>query len=169
MDPRCADPTRTRGYREEYVYDRANNLREIRHQPASGSAPTRYLEIVGNSNRLAALRIGDATTAPRFVYQYDSAGNLTAEATDRYLEWDYHQRLRSLHPDVRLRVRPPDRARTHAHPRLRLGRRARSRAGLPVPELQQRNAHRCHVQRGGAGAGHRDEAVLGRFRAARGA
>jgi len=96
VDPRCADPTRTRGYREEYVYDRANNLREIRHQPASGSAPTRYLEIVGNSNRLAALRIGDATTAPRFVYQYDSAGNLTAEATDRYLEWDYHQRLRSF-------------------------------------------------------------------------
>jgi RHS repeat-associated protein len=96
VEPRCVDPTRTRNYRQEYVYDRAGNIAEIRHQPGSGSVPTRHLMLVPGSNRLATLSLGDPSTGTRFGYEYDPAGNLTAEATDRRLEWDAHQRLRAF-------------------------------------------------------------------------
>ena len=49
-------------------------------------------------------------------------------------------------------------------PRLCLGRRSRRGTRLPIPELQQRDADRAHLQRRRTPAGAQHGSVLGRFR-----
>ncbi|GIJ51669.1 hypothetical protein Val02_85550 [Virgisporangium aliadipatigenens] len=85
--PRGDDVTRTRRYQETYRYDDAGNLIELRHA-ATGGGYTRVFA-TGDGNRLASLTDG-GTTIP---YRHDDCGNLLAEADNRFLEWDYADRL----------------------------------------------------------------------------
>lgn len=87
--PRCADVTKTRGYKETYQYDPAGNLKRLQHQAASG-AFTRLISLAPNSNRLANMAVG----AKSYAYAYDPNGNLIRESTSRHFEWDYADKMR---------------------------------------------------------------------------
>lgn len=87
--PRCTDLTKTRSYSEHYVYDLADNLRQLKHL-ANGSGFTRDFELIPDNNRLRTLTIG--TTI--FGYEYDVNGNMTRETTSRHFEWGYTDRMR---------------------------------------------------------------------------
>jgi RHS repeat-associated protein len=86
--PRGTDLTRTRGYTEQYQYDPAGNLTQVQHQAAS-SAFARQLALVPNTNRLAAVTIGQMA----YEYVYDLNGNLISETTSRHFEWDHGDRM----------------------------------------------------------------------------
>src|SRR5207249_722174 len=93
--PHCHDVTRTRGYTEEYTYDATGNLNVLKHHLAGGrggSLPTRHFDLVPGTNWLAAMIVGSSTNQ----YQYDLAGNIVRENTERHFEWDHSNRLRAF-------------------------------------------------------------------------
>ena len=112
-----------------------------------------------------------ATGADRFTAAYLGSAvvhRLRLPGRDRRLRHPGAvEDLRAVHADVPVRVRAPHRPRPDADPRLRVGRRARCRARVPVAELRQRDADRADVRRRRAPAGARDGAVLGRVHQAR--
>ncbi|HEU4583743.1 MAG TPA: SpvB/TcaC N-terminal domain-containing protein [Polyangiaceae bacterium] len=88
-----------RNYSERYEYDRAGNLRELRHRAASGRWTRRYdyaepspLEHDKPSNRLSRTSIGAGF---EFVenYAYDAHGNLLATPQLAELIWDFEDQL----------------------------------------------------------------------------
>src|SRR5262249_1485045 len=87
--PRRTAITRARAYTERYQYDRASNLTQLQHQ-ATNSEFTHNLALISNSNRLAAVTIGQIV----YDYAYDSNGNLIRETTSRSFEWDHSDRMR---------------------------------------------------------------------------
>jgi RHS repeat-associated protein len=89
--PRPHDPNLTRAYREEYVYDAAGNVVELRHYAAGGGVVRRFASVPGR-NRLGSLTHGVAV----YAYAHDAAGNVTREGVARHLEWDHSDRLRAF-------------------------------------------------------------------------
>jgi RHS repeat-associated protein len=100
--PRCADLTRTRAYREAYQYDAVGNMRQLHHEhiQADGSvlAINREFTLVGDgspvplNNRLATVTIGQT----EIEYGYDANGNLTNEGESRQFEWDHSDQMRAF-------------------------------------------------------------------------
>jgi RHS repeat-associated protein len=90
--PRGSDITKTRRYTQVYTYDAAGNLECLGHRLAGTGAAlaTRYYDVQPGSNRLAAMRVGGVA----HQYQYDAAGNIIREHTERRFEWDHASRLR---------------------------------------------------------------------------
>ncbi|MDZ7961970.1 MAG: SpvB/TcaC N-terminal domain-containing protein [Aulosira sp. DedQUE10] len=93
-EPRCADLTRTRGYRQEYRYDSMGNMQRLRHEhyQADGSVNGRNRDfaLVTGSNRLNTVAFGETI----YTYGYDDNGNLINESTARHFEWDHGDRLK---------------------------------------------------------------------------
>ncbi|MGL5942559.1 MAG: SpvB/TcaC N-terminal domain-containing protein [Waterburya sp.] len=87
--PRCADLTRTRGYRERYQYDPMGNMVQLQHINDSG-ARNRDFTLVAGNNRLDTVTVGQTD----YQYLYDVNGNLVQENTSRHFEWDYGDRMR---------------------------------------------------------------------------
>ncbi len=87
--PRCTDLTKTRSYTEQYQYDLAGNIKELKHA-SSGVGPDRIFALAPGNNRLLNVTIGLAT----FTYEHDVNGNMTRETTSRHFEWDYVDRMR---------------------------------------------------------------------------
>ncbi|MGA2402490.1 MAG: SpvB/TcaC N-terminal domain-containing protein, partial [Syntrophobacteraceae bacterium] len=87
--PRSTDLTRTRSYTEQYMYDVAGNIEQLKHL-ANGAGFTRDFELVPGNNPLSKLNLG----AAGFDYQYDANGNMTGETTSRHFEWDHADRMR---------------------------------------------------------------------------
>jgi RHS repeat-associated protein len=88
--PTSQDPTQTRAYREEYDYDVAGNLQEVRHRtPDSSRNFTRRFLISGADNRLDSYRQGEST----FDCDYDGAGNLLGHALSHRFVWNHSDRL----------------------------------------------------------------------------
>jgi RHS repeat-associated protein len=93
--PKCHDVNSTRPYRQQYRYDSAGNLTQLRHAAGVGSF-TRTFAHAGGSNRLSTMTIGVNTpsnTTP-YAYRYDDNGNLQQENTERHFEWDHSDRMR---------------------------------------------------------------------------
>jgi RHS repeat-associated protein len=88
----CWDVTRTRAYVEEYEYDVAGNLRELRHLSGGTGGYTRTLSPHDDSNRLRSLTIG-ATTRD---YTHDACGNVIRETASRRFGWDHANLLRAF-------------------------------------------------------------------------
>lgn len=90
-------PELTEGYREEFSYDPAGNMLELRYQAASGSwkrlfgigglSPERWRE--ARSNRLTSLTNGAAL----HQYTFDANGNLTRQNGERQHGWDHADRM----------------------------------------------------------------------------
>lgn len=93
---RCIDVNATREYREQYDYDFAGNLTELRHVVGGGGGYTRTIALAPGSNRLAQVTSGLTARA----YGYDAAGNLTAETSSRRFEWDHADRMRTFRTQV---------------------------------------------------------------------
>jgi RHS repeat-associated protein len=87
--PRCTDITKTRRYTEQYSYDFAGNIEQLKHL-ANGAGPNRMFGLVPGNNRLLNVTVG--TTA--FRYEYDSNGNMIAETSSRHFEWDSADQMR---------------------------------------------------------------------------
>jgi len=84
------DLTKIRAYSEEYKYDDADNLLELRHQASSNGNFTRSFKLAPNTNCLATLTVLQLD----LKYDYDDNGNLIRETTSRHFEWDHADRLR---------------------------------------------------------------------------
>lgn len=87
--PRSTDLTKTRSYTEQYVYDVAGNIEQLKHL-SNGSGFTRVFDLVAGNNRLSKLTIGEED----FVYEYDANGNMVRETTSRHFEWDWADRMK---------------------------------------------------------------------------
>lgn len=87
--PRCIDLTLRRPYTEQYQYDPAGNMTQLRHG-ANGGSLTRRLALVPNTNRLLTMTIGPTI----YHYTNDSNGNLVRENSSRHFEWDHSDRMR---------------------------------------------------------------------------
>ncbi len=89
-DPRPlpADPTLTRPYTEDYIYDRVGNLAEMKHSAQSGDFTREYI-VSALSHRLEKTLIGKTA----YDVTYDASGNLMTETTSRHFEWDYANRM----------------------------------------------------------------------------
>lgn len=87
--PRCTDLTRTRSYTEEYLYDLAGNIEQLKHL-SNGAGFTRKFDLTADNNQLSKLSIG----ATEFEYQHDANGNMTKESTSRHFEWDWADRMK---------------------------------------------------------------------------
>lgn len=100
--PRCVDLTRTRAYRETYVYDPVGNMRQLTHvhtqSDGSEQGRNRNFTLVTNggtvpvNNRLAIVAIGQ-TEIP---YVYDDNGNLVREGEARHFECDHSDRMKAF-------------------------------------------------------------------------
>ena len=86
---RCADLTRVRGYTQQYTYDAAGNLLQLRHQASEGGF-TRQLTLAPESNRLQT--VGSGQTA--HTYTYDACGNLLQETSSRHFEWNHRNQMK---------------------------------------------------------------------------
>ena len=106
-------PALTALYRESYAYDAAGNLLRLRRE-RGGSATVRHCGVGGRTpaawdaewrqhaagdpwpnapdNRLT--NVGDDNTAATQTHQFDPAGNLTRQNTDRHFLWDAANRLK---------------------------------------------------------------------------
>lgn len=87
--PRCADLTRTRGYRERYQYDPMGNMVQLQHF-VNSSARNRDFALVSGNNRLDTVTVGQTV----YQYRYDVNGNLVQENTSRHFEWDYSDQMK---------------------------------------------------------------------------
>ena len=87
----------TRGYREQYQYDAVGNLSKLQHQAEDDGGFNRDLELVPNSNHLAALSTGRIL----YNYTYNPNGNLIQESSSRHFQWDHSDRIEysKLQPD----------------------------------------------------------------------
>jgi RHS repeat-associated protein len=86
--PRSTDLTKTRGYTEQYLYDVAGNIKQLKHL-ANGAGFTRDFELAAGNNRLSKVNVGSIA----FDYQYDQCGNMMGETTSRHFEWNYADRM----------------------------------------------------------------------------
>jgi len=89
------DPNQTRAYTELFEYDDVGNMTKLTHdyQGASPGTWTRNFSHETGSNQLDTMNDGGGTTRS---YEYDAAGNLTTENTNRKHEWDWGGRMRSF-------------------------------------------------------------------------
>src|SRR4030095_14258979 len=77
-DPR-PDITLTRRYMQNYKYDPAGNMTELKHSAPNAGSFRRIFEMVAGNNRLQTVRVG--TT--KYDYIYDHNGNMTQETLSR--------------------------------------------------------------------------------------
>jgi RHS repeat-associated protein len=93
--PKCHDVNSTRPYRQQYRYDPAGNLTQLRHAAGVGSF-TRTFAHAASSNRLSTMTIGVSTPSniTSHAYRFDDNGNLEQENKERYFEWDHSDRMR---------------------------------------------------------------------------
>lgn len=102
--PRCVDLTRTRAYREAYLYDPVGNMLQLTHTHfdngnGSGQVRNRNFSLVTNggtvpiNNRLAMVAIGQT----EILYVYDDNGNLVREGEARHFEWDHSDHMKAFH------------------------------------------------------------------------
>ncbi len=96
-DPRPlpSDPTLARAYSEDYTYDRAGNLTELRHSAQGGDFTRKYV-VSEVSHRLEQTVIGPT----KYAATYDAAGNIVGETTSRHFEWDHANRMRVYRTQV---------------------------------------------------------------------
>jgi RHS repeat-associated protein len=88
--PTNQDATETRAYREEYDYDGAGNLQELRHvTPESASNFTRRFARAADSNRLESFRQGNTD----IELPYDGVGNLLRHTLSQHFVWNHSDRL----------------------------------------------------------------------------
>lgn len=87
--PRCTDLTKTRSYTEQYLYDLAGNIEQLKHL-SNGAGFIRDFALVADNNRLNRVTIGAAD----FGYQYDANGNMIGETTSRHYDWDWADRMK---------------------------------------------------------------------------
>jgi RHS repeat-associated protein len=87
--PRSTDLTKTKNYTEQYRYDAADNIENIKHTGDNHSF-TRHFQLAPSNNRLQQLTIGQTT----FSYVYDANGNMISETSSRHFEWNYANQLR---------------------------------------------------------------------------
>ncbi|MFG3602504.1 SpvB/TcaC N-terminal domain-containing protein [Micromonospora chersina] len=89
--PHSTDLTRARAYTEQYTYDAAANLLELRHATdvRGTGAYTRTYTTAPGSNRLTAVQVAAWAAA----YSHDAAGNQATEGDNRFFEWDAANRL----------------------------------------------------------------------------
>lgn len=90
--PLPQDPTLAAAYEEDYVYDAADNLQQLRRQ-TGGSATVKVFTLAAGTNQLLSTSVGSTTAA----YVSDASGNIVSEDTSRHLEWDHSDRLRDFH------------------------------------------------------------------------
>lgn len=92
------DYTQTRGYQQEYTYDKAGNLTELRHQICkTANAPWQvdYVKILRPhtpNNRLDVVEHNGLV----FQYHYDDNGNMTRETLSRRYYWNQADQLHSF-------------------------------------------------------------------------
>jgi len=87
-----ADPNAVLNYREEYDYDPAGNMTELRHL---GAQPfTRSWAVAANSNR----SLLENDQPPDFANSFDSNGNLQFLQRGQTLHWDLRNQLTSVSP-----------------------------------------------------------------------
>ena len=96
LAPAPPDQTRTRGYQQDYHYDKVGNLEELGHNRGRLGAYVRKFDVGPTSNRLNALTVGSS----EFNYQYDRNGNLVRENTTRHFEWDHSDRMKVFRNQV---------------------------------------------------------------------
>jgi len=87
-----ADPNAVLNYREEYDYDPAGNMTELRHL---GAQPfTRSWAVAANSNR----SLLDDDQPPDFDNHFDRNGNLRFLQRGQVMTWDLRNQLTSVSP-----------------------------------------------------------------------
>jgi RHS repeat-associated protein len=87
--PRCSDLTRTRSYKEQYLYDAADNIEGIKHTGGDGTF-LRNFQLVPGCNRIHKIIMGQTASE----CTYDLNGNMTSETLSRHFEWNYADRMR---------------------------------------------------------------------------
>ncbi len=97
-----ASVSNTRGYRQNYEYDRLGNMLHLHHQ-ASGNTFHRYLN--DYSNNAAAFELSNLATEISYggttvSYAFDACGNQVSEGTSRHMGWDYGDRMRTYATQV---------------------------------------------------------------------
>ncbi|MDI1352859.1 MAG: RHS repeat-associated core domain-containing protein, partial [bacterium] len=97
-----ASVSNTRGYTQNYTYDRLGNMLHLHHQ-ASGNTFHRYLN--DYSNNAAAFEMSNLATEISYggttvSYAFDACGNQVSEGTSRHMGWDYGDRMRTYATQV---------------------------------------------------------------------
>lgn len=87
--PYNVDPTRTRGYTENYTYDHADNILSL----GRSTARSRTYTPEAANNRLRRMALGGAPGTV-FQYSYDANGNMLTETTSRRFFWDHADRMK---------------------------------------------------------------------------
>lgn len=83
-----------RNYAQQYQYDDAGNITQMRHSAGSLGSWTRAYQYANTSNRLANTSTGDPLQA--VTYQYDAHGNMlnvANVAASAYTLWDYRDMI----------------------------------------------------------------------------
>jgi RHS repeat-associated protein len=91
--PKSQDVTLTRPYTQTYRYDAMGNIEELQHIAGNNGSFTRDFTHEADSNRLMQMNIGGNVNSPS-LYNYDPAGNMTAENTSRHFEWNHSNQMR---------------------------------------------------------------------------
>lgn len=98
--PRGTDLTKTQAYIENYRYDDAGNMTELKHL-TNGTGFTRVFDMASGNNRLSTMTIAsDQPASTQYAYMYDANGNMTQETTSRHFEWDHADRMKSFRTQV---------------------------------------------------------------------
>ncbi len=93
---RCTDLTRTRAYAQQYRYDAAGNVLQLKHS-AGGAGFTRDFTPAADVGNVQGNRIGRMSVSGiDYDYGYDPNGNLTSETDSRHFEWDHADRMRAF-------------------------------------------------------------------------
>jgi RHS repeat-associated protein len=87
------NPTATRGYTQNYTYDKLGNIQSLQHVATSGNF-TRTFNYVTNKNKLNNIVIGSNT----YSFVHDVNGNITSDDNggSRFYEYDYADRIRTF-------------------------------------------------------------------------
>ncbi|MFV8753052.1 SpvB/TcaC N-terminal domain-containing protein [Nannocystaceae bacterium ST9] len=96
--PMASDPSAMRLYTQQFVYDEAGNILEMKHLPSSGTGWTRYYEYDEAGNRLLATSApGDDPEGPyTHEYPYDAHGNMTAMPHLASMVWNHDDELQEV-------------------------------------------------------------------------
>lgn len=92
------DSKKTRGYQQEFAYDKAGNLIQLRHLSQINGGTRMDVTYVKNltprqeNNRLEVVTQGNNT----FPYLYDDNGNMTRETNSRRYHWNHADQLHAF-------------------------------------------------------------------------
>ncbi len=92
--PKTQDMTATRRYTQRYEYDLTGNMLNLRHDANDATLFNRTYNVETENNRLHHMSIGAMLLD--YDYDYDAAGNMTSEHTNRHFLWNHSNQMKAF-------------------------------------------------------------------------